>query len=123
MGEDQLCHVSNDLPGTQIDAFLPCPQFSDDQMWFLTRVAEIYDGQHVPDGQFGDPYFKQVANNVLSLNQRGIDTMEVWQRRAHQHGLLFLPSLRMNDIHKDYVDRWPSLRSHWEQARTQLLMG
>ncbi|MEE3369989.1 MAG: hypothetical protein VX346_11650 [Planctomycetota bacterium] len=123
MGEDQLCHVLNDLPGTLIDAFLPCPQFSDDQMWFPTRVAEVYDGRHVPDGQFEDPYFKRVANNVLSLNQRGIDPLEVWQRRAHQHGLLFLPSLRMNDIHKDYVDRWPSLRSNWEQARPQLLIG
>ena len=123
MGEDQLCHVLNDLPGTQIDAFLPCPQFSDDQMWFPTRVAEIYDGRHVPDGQFEDPYFKRVANNVLSLNQRGIDPLKVWQRRAQKQGLLFLPSLRMNDIHKDYVDRWPSLRSHWEQARRQLLIG
>ena len=34
MTKDQLCHVVNDLPGTQVDAFLPCPQFSDDQFWF-----------------------------------------------------------------------------------------
>jgi len=123
MSEEQLCRVLNDLPGTQIDAFLPCPQFSDDQMWFPTRVAEVYDGRHVPDGKFADPFFKRVANNVLSLNQRGIDPLQVWQRRSHKHGLLFIPSLRMNDIHKDYVDRWPSLRSHWERARPHLLIG
>ena len=101
MSEEQLCHVLNDLPGTQIDAFLPCPQFSDEQMWFPTRVAEVYDGRHVKDGQFEDMYFKRVANNVLSLNQRGIDPLEVWQRHSHKHGFLFIPSLRMNDIHKD----------------------
>ena len=37
MTKDQLCHVVNDLPGTQVDVFLPCPQFSDDQFWFHTR--------------------------------------------------------------------------------------
>ena len=123
MSEDQLCHVLNDLPGTQIDAFLPCPQFSDDQMWFPTRVAEIYDGRHVPDGKFEDRYFERVADNVRSLNERGVDPMQVWQRQAHKHGFLFMPSLRMNDIHKDYVDRWPSLRSNWERERTHLLIG
>jgi hypothetical protein len=123
MKEDQLCHVLNDLPGTHVDAFLPCPQFSDDQFWFPTRVAEVYDGRHVKDGQFEDMYFKRVAGNVRSLNERGIDPMLVWQRQSHGHDFLFIPSLRMNDIHKDYVDRWPSLRSNWERARTHLLIG
>lgn len=123
MGEDQLCHVLDDLPGTQVDAFLPCPQFSDEQMWFPTRVAEIYDGRHVPDGKFEDQYFKRVANNVRSLNDRGLDPMQVWERRSHKYGYLFIPSLRMNDIHKDYVDRWPSLRSNWERERKHLLIG
>lgn len=123
MNEDQLCSVLNDLPGTQVEAFLPCPQFSDDQFWFPTRVAEAYDGRHVRDGQFEDKNFKRVAGNVRSLNERNIDPMQVWQRQSHRHGLLFIPSLRMNDIHKDYIDRWPSLRSNWERARTHLLIG
>ncbi len=123
MTEDQLCHVVNDLPGTQVDVFLPCPQFSDDQFWFPTRVGEPYDGRHVKDGQFEDKYFKRVAENVRSLAERGIDPMRVWQQRSHQLGFLFIPTLRMNDVHKDYVDRWPSLRSNWEKERTHLLIG
>ena len=123
MSESQLCRVVNDLPGTQVDAFLPCPQFSDDQFWFPTRVGEPYDGRHVQDDRFEDRNFKRVADHVRSLNERGIDPMRVWQRRARGLGLLFVPSLRMNDVHKDYVDRWPSLRSHWETQRKHLLIG
>ena len=123
MSQDQLCHVLNDLPGTQVQAFLPCPQFSDDQFWFPTRVAEPYDGRHVKNGKFEDKNFKRVADNVRSLSKRGMDPMQIWQRQSRKHGLLFIPSLRMNDIHKDYVDRWPSLRSNWERARKHLLIG
>ena len=32
MGEDQLCHVLIDLPGTKIDDILTCTHISDDQM-------------------------------------------------------------------------------------------
>ena len=123
ISEDQLCHVLNDLPGTKFEAFLPCPQFSDDQFWFPTRVAEVYDGRHVKDGKFEEADFERIAKNVRSLNERGIDPMQVWQRQSREHGLLFIPTLRMNDIHKDYVDRWPSLRSNWERARTHLAIG
>lgn len=123
MTKDQLCRVVNDLPGTQVDAFLPCPQFSDDQVWFPSRVGEPYDGRHVKDGQFEDKYFKRVAENVRSLAERGIDPLQVWEQRSDQLGLLFIPTLRMNDVHKDYVDRWPSLRSDWEKQRTHLLIG
>ncbi|MDP7273901.1 MAG: hypothetical protein QF363_00370 [Planctomycetaceae bacterium] len=123
MDADQLCRVLDDLPGTKVDAFLPCPQFSDDQFWFPTTVAESYDGRHVPDGKYEDKYFKRVAENVKSLADRGIDPMIVWQQRARRHGLVFIPTLRMNDVHKDYVDRWPSLRSFWERKRQHLLIG
>ena len=37
--------------------------------------------------------------------------MEVWA------------SLRMNDIHKDWVEMWPSLRSPWELARPHVKIG
>ena len=123
MTADQLCRVVDDLPGTAVDAFLPCPQFSDDQFWFPTRVAEPYDGRQVPDGKYEDKFFKRVAENVKSLADRKLDPMVVWEQRAHRHGMWFIPTLRMNDVHKDYVDRWPSLRSSWERERQHLLIG
>ena len=52
MTSEQLSRVVDVLPGTQVDVFLPCPQFSDDQFWYPTKVAEPYDGRHVPDGRF-----------------------------------------------------------------------
>ena len=54
MSVDQLCRVVDDLPGTGVDAFLPCPQFSDDQFWYPLEAAEPYDGRQVPDGKFED---------------------------------------------------------------------
>lgn len=123
MSADQLCRVIDDLPGTAVDAFLPCPQFSDDQFWYPLDAAEPYDGRQVPSGKFEDKYFKRVAGNVLSMVSRKLDPMTVWQQRAHQYRLYFIPSLRMNDVHKDYVDRWPSLRSTWEKERRHLLIG
>ena len=35
----------------------------------------------------------------------------------------FWPSLRMNDIHKDWSERWPSLRSQWERDNPQVRLG
>lgn len=123
MSADQLCRVVDDLPGTAVDAFLPCPQFSDEQFWYPLESAEPYDGRQVPDGKFEDKYFKRVAGNVRSLVSRKLDPMIVWQQRARRHGMYFIPTLRMNDVHKDYVDRWPSLRSTWEKQRRRLLIG
>ena len=48
MSADQLCRVVDDLPGTAVDAFLPCPQFSDEQFWYPLESAEPYDGRQVP---------------------------------------------------------------------------
>lgn len=32
----------------------------------------------------------------------------------------FWPSLRMNNIHKDWSERWPSFRSRWDDLRLTL---
>ena len=123
MNAKQLNNVINDLPGTQIDAFMPCPQFSDDQMWYPTKVCEPYDGRHVPDGKYEDKYFRRVANNVKSLIDRKLDPMVVWAKRSRELGMWYIPTMRMNDLHKDYIDLWPSLRSFWERKRKHLLIG
>ena len=123
MKSEHLARVVDDLPGTAVDAFLPCPQFSDDQFWYPLDAAEPYDGRQVPDGKFEDKYFKRVAGNVRSLVQQKLDPMTVWGERSRKHGLMFIPSLRMNDVHKDYIDLWPSLRSDWERKRKHLLIG
>ena len=101
MSPKQLCRTLDELEGTQVDVFLPCPQFSDDQFWYPTKIGEIYDGRYIKDGKFEDEDFKRVANNVKSLLVRGIDPMKVWEERTHKLGLKFWPSLRMNDLHKD----------------------
>jgi len=60
---------------------------------------------------------------VRSLLDGGWDPLQLWADRTHELGMAFWPSMRMNDIHKDWVDRWPSLRSGWEKEHQHLLIG
>ena len=39
---DQLCRVVNEIEGTQVDVFIQCVQWSDEQMLYPTRVTEVY---------------------------------------------------------------------------------
>jgi len=120
---DQLCRVVTGLKGTQVDVFIQCVQFSDDQFLYNTKIGEIYDGRYIKDGKFEDPNFRKWALNVRSLLDKGLDPLAIWAQRTHELGMEFWPSMRMNDIHKDWVDRWPSSRSQWERKHKHLLIG
>ncbi len=57
------------------------------------------------------------------LLEQGKDPLEIWARRSHEAAMQFWPSLRMNDIHKDWSERWPSFRSQWERERPHIRLG
>jgi hypothetical protein len=98
-----------------VDVFIACINHSDDQFYYPSQVAEYY-GQH-HDGKFleREQSFQQAADNVRALIDARLDPMAVWATSAHRHGMKFWASLRMNDVHKDHTDIWPSLRSKWEK--------
>ena len=116
---DQLCRVVDALEGTQVDVFIQSISFGPFVL-YGTKVGEIY-GQNL--GQFKLENYRRWALNVLGLLEQGLDPLDIWAKRSHELGMQFWPSLRLNDIHKDWVDRRPSLRSEWEKARTHLLIG
>ena len=116
----QLCRVVDALEGTQVDVFVQCINFSDDHLVYGTKVAEIY-GKHLTE--FENPNFRRWAHNVLGLLQQGLDPLNILAKRSQQLGMQFWPSLRMNDIHKDWVERWPSMRSDWEKQHPHVRIG
>ena len=123
---EQLCRVVNEIEGTQVDVFIQCVQWSDEQMLYPTRVAEVY-AKPISEDHERDfekyPGIRRWARNVDSLLEAGRDPLEIWSRRSHEAGMQFWPSLRMNDIHKDWSERWPSLRSQWERDNPQVRLG
>ena len=122
----QLCRAVNEAEGTHVDVFIQCVQWSDEQMLYPTRVAEVYakpiSEEHERDFE-KYPGIRRWAQNVDSLLHAGRDPLEIWIRRSHEAGMEFWPSLRMNDIHKDWSERWPSLRSQWERDNPQVRLG
>ena len=117
----QLCRVVDSLQGTQVDAFIQCVSYGS----FVvhgTRVGEVY-GLDMADEEFENENFRRWAANVKGLLDSGEDPLAIWAGRTHELGMRFFAGLRMNDIHKDWVERWPSLRSRWERERPHVAIG
>ncbi len=116
---NQLCRVINSLEGTGVDTFIQ----SVSMVGFVTygtKIGELYGKGMV---EFENENFRRLAQNVIGLLDEGKDPLEIWSARTHELGMNFWPSLRMNDIHKDWVERWPSLRTRWELERPHLAIG
>ena len=116
---DQVCRVVNELEGTQVDVFIQCASYGT-YVLYDTQVGEVY-GRGMTE--FENPNFQRLAHNVLGLLERGTDPLEIWAARTRELGMEFWASLRMNDIHKDWVERWPSKRGWWERERPHVAIG
>ncbi|MBP86600.1 MAG: hypothetical protein CMJ64_07790 [Planctomycetaceae bacterium] len=117
--EEQLCRVIDALEGTQVDVFIQSVSFGS-YVAYDTKVGELYGKGQT---EFEDPNFRRWADNVNGLLDLGKDPLDIWARRAHELGMEFWPALRMNDIHKDWTERWPSLRTKWELDRPHVKIG
>ena len=118
---NQLCRVVNSLKNTQVDVFIQCVSYGSFVV-HNTRVGEVY-GLNMTDDEFENENFRRWTNNVKELFDSGQDPLTIWADRAHSLGMQFYASMRMNDIHKDWVERWPSLRSQWERERPYVAIG
>jgi len=115
----QVCRVLDELEDTQVDVFIQCISYGS-FVAYGTKVGEVY-GKGMTE--FKNPNFRRWAQNVLGLLEKATDPLDIWASRAHELGMQFWPSMRMNDIHKDWVDRWPSLRTKWELERPHVRIG
>jgi hypothetical protein len=122
----QLCRAVNEIEGSQVGVFIQCIQWSDEQMLYPTQVTEVY-AKPISEDHKRDfekyPGIRRWARNVDAMLEAGEDPLEIWSRRSREAGMQFWPSLRMNDIHKDWSERWPSFRSQWERANPQVRLG
>ena len=109
----QFTRVVDELEGTQVDAFIQCFTHGD-HLLYDSAVGEIY-GRGVET--FEHRSNRRWAHNVFSLLERGLDPLEVLSSRAHELGMDFWGSMRMNDIHKDSTERLASGRyRNWREA-------
>jgi hypothetical protein len=122
----QLCRAVNEIEGSQVGVFIQCIQWSDEQMLYPTQVTEVY-AKPISEDHKRDfekyPGIRRWARNVDAMLEAGEDPLEIWSRRSREAGMQFWPSLRMNDIHKDWSERWPSFRSQWERSNPQVRLG
>ena len=121
--EEQLCNVVNQLAETQVEVFIQSVNHGNDLFLHPTLVAEVWDASKAVDGQFDNDNFRKWALNIQSLLDRGQDPLDLLSARTHELGLQFWTSMRMNDIHHDDVERWPSLRSAWQRENEHLMIG
>ena len=121
ISRDQLCRVIDSLARTQADVYIGCVS---EGSFFChdTKIGEVY-GFDTADDEFESQNFRRWSVNVRGLIQSGNDPATVWADRAHAAGMKFWPSMRMNDIHKDWSERWPSLRTRWELERPHVRLG
>ncbi|MCH2130886.1 MAG: hypothetical protein MK179_17215 [Pirellulaceae bacterium] len=118
-----LDDLIDDLSDTQVDVFIACINHSDDQFYYRSDVAEYYGQHHQGEFLEREREFRQAADNIRALVDQGLDPMTMWSERTHHHGMKFWASLRMNDVHKDHADIWPSLRSKWEKENNVRIGG
>ena len=83
-----------------------------------TKVGEIY-GQNLQ--QFKLENYRRWALNVLGLLEQELDPLDIWAKRSHELAMQFWPSLRLNDIHKDWVERRQRISSDWIRSFRPLL--
>ena len=115
----QLCNVVDQLQGTQVDVFIQC--VGDTTFQYGTRIGQVFgEGMDLDDVS---ETHRRMALNLRSLLDRGDDPLDIWPQRTHELGMRFWASLRMNDIHQDWVERWPWLRSRWTLEHPHLLIG
>ena len=119
ISETQLCRVIDALQGTQVDVFIQSVSFGS-FVAYGTKVGELYGKGRT---EFEESNFRRWARNVNGLLDRGKDPLDIWAKRAHELDMEFWPALRMNDIHKDWTERWPSLRTKWELDRPHVKIG
>ena len=99
MKVEELTDVVDQLVGTQVDRFVYClvvPRV------FLhdTRVGER--AWKLVQGKYSNSYDFRRAENARHLVEQGHDPVRVLGERAHEKGLQYFVSQRMNDAHFAY---------------------
>ena len=121
---EQACRDIEELVGTEVDVFSNSMGRGDETFSHPSNFAEIY-GTGVtkwPEAE-GLEYVRWMADNTKALLDKGINIIELLAERAHQRGMQFWPTLRMNDIHEDDTGRWEVYRSNFKREHPELLIG
>jgi hypothetical protein len=88
----------NALADTPVKTLVYCIGMGGDLMYYNTRVASRVGWRKAPDETPGSLMEKRMENARVCLSQ-GADAVRTAGEAAKRLGLIFIPSLRMNDAH------------------------
>ena len=105
----QLNYPVDVLVGTGVTTLVFCANMGSDQAYYPTKVASTLGWREVENTRRNPrfTYFNRLHEIGTMLRDRKIDVLGTVMRRAAQHGLEFVPSLRMNDTH--FLNKVPPL--------------
>jgi len=105
----QLNYPVDVLVGTGVTTLVFCANMGSDQAYYPTRVASTLGWREVENTRRNPRFthFNRLHEIGTMLRDRKIDVLGTVMRRAAQHGLEFVPSLRINDTH--FLNKVPPL--------------
>jgi len=120
----QLCRQLNELEGTSVNVFLFCCNIGGDMFLYPTKVGEPC-GAKVTDLSKVHKHYREemrrTAGNLKHIQASGTDPIKIVRRRAHELGMKFWITMRMNEIHEDDV-RWRAMVSQFKMDNRHLLL-
>ena len=120
----QACRDIDETADTAVEVFSNSMGRGDETFSHPTEFGEIY-GSNVtewPEGE-GLKWVKWMADSTRALLDQGVNIIELLAARAHERGMQFWPTLRMNDIHEDDTARFGAFRSTFKKEHPELLIG
>ena len=124
MTPEQACRDIEETADTAVEVFSNSMGRGDETFSHSTEFGEVY-GSNVtewPEGE-GLEWVKWMADSTRALLDQGVNIIELLAARAHERGMQFWPTLRMNDIHEDDTARFGAFRSTFKKEHPELLIG
>ena len=85
------------LLGTPVTTLVLCVSYSD-LVTYPSDVASMYGWRDTPSNRTS-PFYRRVREFFRQVRERDWDIPKMVLQRAHEEGLEFIPSMRMNDAH------------------------
>ena len=121
INSDRFLRGINELEGTQVDVYSYSICVGGDTYRHASRVAPIL-GEDLVDLEGINDFFRLNVENTRMLLRTGNDPLVLLPRRAHELGMQFWASLRMNDIHDDFPE-CAAYHGSFKKAHPELLIG
>ena len=118
---DEFCRGIDELRGTQVDVYNYSVSAGGDVFKYPSAIAPIV-GDDLDDLDSVPASLRTEVENLKGFAAAGLDPVAVMAQHAHEAGMRFWISLRMNDTHDD-VHECAALHGSFRKAHPEWLIG